>query len=311
MCMAYIDYYKVLGVEKSATPEQIKKAYKKLARKYHPDLNPDDRSAHSKFQAINEANAVLSDPDKRAKYDKYGEHWEHADEFEKERAQYASYSQAHSGDFDFGSMFGEEPFSTRGGGFSDFFESLFGAKTKRGRRGLKGQDYHSELQLTLQEASQTHKRVLNINGKSVRITIPAGVYDGQEIRLVGYGEPGSTKEQSGDLYITFKILPDQNFRREGNDLYTTVQLDLYTAILGGEVDVQIFSEKLRLKVKELTQNGAMVRLRGKGFPVYKKDGERGDLIVTYNVTLPKMLSKEERELFRQLKSLSGEVKGER
>ena len=304
MHMAYIDYYKVLGVEKSATPEQIKKAYKKLARKYHPDLNPDDKSAHSKFQAINEANEVLSDPEKRAKYDKYGEHWEHAEEFEKQRAQYANYSQTHQGDFDYGSMFGEEPFSANGDGFSDFFESLFGSQSRRRRANFKGQDYYSELELSLLQASQTHKRVLNINGKSVRITIPAGVYDGQEIRLPGYGAPGATKEQSGDLYITFRILPDPNFVREGNDLYTTVNLDLYTAVLGGQVVVQTLSEKLRLKVKELTQNGAKVRLRGKGFPVYKKEGERGDLIVTYNVEMPKTLSSRERELFVQLKSLS-------
>lgn len=304
MHMAYIDYYKVLGVEKSATPEQIKKAYKKLARKYHPDLNPDDKSAHSKFQAINEANEVLSDPEKRAKYDKYGEHWEHAEEFEKQRAQYANYSQTHSGDFDYGSMFGEEPFSVNGDGFSDFFESLFGAQARRRRANFKGQDYYSELELSLYQASQTHKRVFNINGKSVRITIPAGVYDGQEIRLPGYGAPGATKEQSGDLYITFRILPDPNFVREGNDLYTTINLDLYTAVLGGQVVVQTLSEKLRLKVKELTQNGAKVRLRGKGFPVYKKDGERGDLIVTYNVEMPKALTVKERELFMQLKGLS-------
>lgn len=302
--MAYIDYYKVLGVEKSATQEQIKKAYKKLARKYHPDLNPDDKSAHTKFQAINEANEVLSDPEKRTKYDKYGEHWEHAEEFEKQRAQYANYSQAHQGDFDFGSMFGEEPFSSSGEGFSDFFESLFGSAGRRRKRNFKGRDYHSELQLSLLEASQTHKRILNIDGKSVRITIPAGVYDGQEIRLPGYGAAGATKEQNGDLYITFKILPDSNFKRVGNDLYTTVSLDLYTAILGGEVVIQNLTEKLRLRVKELTQNGARVRLRGKGFPIYKQDGKRGDLIVTYSVELPATLSDRERELFLQLKSLS-------
>ena len=247
---------------------------------------------------------MLSDPEKRAKYDKYGEHWEHAEEFEKQRAQYADYSQAHRGDFDYGSMFGEEPFSANGDGFSDFFESLFGAQSRRRRANFKGQDYYSELELSLYQASQTHKRVLNINGKSVRITIPAGVYDGQEIRLPGYGAPGATKEQNGDLYITFKILPDPNFVREGNDLYITVNLDLYTAVLGGQVVVQTLNEKLRLKVKELTQNGAKVRLRGKGFPVYKSEGERGDLIVTYSVEMPKTLTEKERELFVQLKSLS-------
>lgn len=302
--MAYIDYYKVLGVEKSATPEQIKKAYKKLARKYHPDLNPDDKSAHTKFQAINEANEVLSDSKKRAKYDKYGEHWEHAEEFEKQRAQYANYSQAHQGDFDFGSMFGEEPFTASGDGFSDFFESLFGNAGRRRKNNFRGRDLHSELKLSLHEASLTHKRVLNVNGKNIRITIPAGVYDGQEIRLPGYGAPGATKEHSGDLYITFRILPDSDFERVGNDLYTTVSLDLYTAILGGEVVVQNLTEKLRLRVKELTQNGARVRLRGKGFPIYKQDGKRGDLIVTYSVVMPTSITEKERELFQQLKSLS-------
>ncbi len=302
--MAFIDYYKVLGVEKSATQEQIKKAYKKLARKYHPDLNPDDSSAHAKFQAINEANEVLSDPEKRAKYDKYGEHWEHADEFKNQRAQYADYSRTHQGDFDFGSMFGEEPFASSRGGFSDFFETLFGSPGRRRRRVYKAADLQAELQLSLLQASQTHKQILNVNGKNVRITIPAGVADGQKIRLSGYGEPGPTKEQSGDLYITFRILPDSSFKRVDNDLYTTVTLDLYTAVLGGEVVVEALNERLRLKVKELTQNGARVRLRGKGFPVYKQDGVRGDLIVTYSVMIPKTLSVKERELFLQLKGLS-------
>ena len=318
--MAYIDYYKVLGVDKNATQDDIKKAFRKLARKYHPDLNPNDPSAKDKFQEINEANEVLGDPEKRKKYDEYGEHWKHADEFEKQKQQYGtggfggraggfgsdgngSYWYSSNGEEGFG---GGGGFGGNAGGFSDFFEELFGhlgagAGSGRGA-GFRGQDYNAELQLSLREAAVTHKQVLNVNGKNIRITVPAGIANGQTIKLRGHGAPGVNGGPDGDLYITFVIPDDPVFKRLGNDLYVTAPLNLYTAVLGGEETVDTLNGKVKLKVKPEIQNGTKVRLKGKGFPVYKEEGKFGDLIVTYNITIPTNLTEHQKELFRQLKN---------
>ena len=291
--MAYIDYYQVLGVDKTASQDDIKKAFRKLARKYHPDLNPNDSSAKDKFQAINEANEVLSDPEKRKKYDEYGEHWKHADEFEAQKRARQEYSSD-----------GQE-FSGHGGGFSDFFESMFGNRGRGGANaGFRGQDYHADLNLSLRDAAQTHKQVLTVNGKNVRITIPAGVANGQVIKLKGYGGEGVNGGPAGDLYITFVIADDSVFKRLGDDLYVDVPIDLYTAILGGDQLVDTLDGKVKLKVKPETQNGTKARLKGKGFPVYKKEGQFGDLIVTYSVKLPTNLTEEQKELFRKLQSMN-------
>lgn len=297
--MEFIDYYKILGVAKTATDDDIKKAYRKLARKYHPDVNPADKEAHKKFQQVNEANEVLSDPEKRKKYDQYGKDWKHADQFEQARRQQGAYGfgggrsegQEFSGDFD-------------GGDFSDFFSSLFGGGGKqRSRQSFKGQDYNAQLQLSLREAATTHQQKLTINEKNVRITVPAGVENGQKIKLKGYGAPGTANGPAGDLYLTFVITPDPVFRRDGADLYTTADVDLYTAVLGGDATVDTLNGKLKLKVPPGAQSGAKVRVKGKGFPVYKKEGEAGDLYVTYQVKIPTSLSEKEKELFTQLAQL--------
>lgn len=303
--MAYIDYYKILGVDKSATQDDIKKAYRKQARKLHPDLNPNDKEAEKQFKQLNEANEVLSNPENRAKYDKYGEHWKHGEEYEKAQQQQRQQYQGgnYGGGFS-GADFGE------GEDFSDFFQSMFGGAgggSKRSSRGsasgkFKGQDVHAELNLNLKDAATTHQQTFDINGKKVRITIPAGVYDGQQIKLKGHGNPGVNDGPSGDLYITFNIDPDPNFERVGDDLKTKVTIDLYTAVLGGEVTVNTLDGNVNLKVKPGTQNGAMVRLKGKGFPVYKKEGQFGDLFVTYDVKLPTNLTDKQKELFEQLKN---------
>lgn len=298
--MAFIDYYNVLGLSKNASEDDIKKAYRKLARKYHPDLNPNDESAQKKFQQINEANEVLSDPEKRKKYDEYGENWKHADEFEKARQQQGTYS---SGGFGDGFNGFEYNFSGNdGAGFSDFFESLFGNMGNKGgrSRGYRGQDYNAELHLSLRDAFQTHKQTLNVNGKNIRITVPAGVSDGQVIKIAQQGGPGMNGGPAGDLYITFKVGNDPDYKRMGNNLYTFVPLNLYTAILGGEVTIDTFSGKVKLVVKPETQNASKVRLKGKGFPVYKQDGKFGDLIITYNIEIPTNLTEEQKELFRKL-----------
>lgn len=303
--MAYIDYYKILGVDKNATQEDIKKAYRKLARKLHPDLNPDDKEAERKFKEINEANEVLSNPENRTKYDKYGEHWKHGEEYEKaqqQQRQYQSQGSNFGGGFS-GADFGE------GEDFSDFFQSMFGGGGGFGRssRGsasgkFKGQDVHAELNLGLRDAATTHQQTFDINGKKVRITIPAGVYDGQQIKLKGHGSPGYNGGPAGDLYITFNIPADPDFERIGDDFKTKVSIDLYTAVLGGDVKVNTLTGSVNLKVKPETQNGVTVRLKGKGFPVYKKEGQFGDLFVTYDVKLPTNLTDKQKELFEQLKN---------
>ncbi len=318
--MAYIDYYKILGVDKSASQDDIKKAFRKLARKYHPDLNPNDPSAKDKFQEINEANEVLSDPEKRKKYDEYGEHWKHADEFEaQKRAQQQAGGYGGAGGFGgagqgfsdgngtyWYSSDGGEGFSGgNAGGFSDFFESMFGHRGRgQGSAGFRGQDFNAELHLSLRDAAQTHKQILTVNGKQVRITIPAGVADGQVIKLKGYGAEGVNGGPAGDLYITFVIAEDPVFKRLGDDLYVDVEVDLYTAVLGGEKVVDTLDGKVKLKIKPETQNGTKVRLKGKGFPVYKKEGQSGDLIVTYSVKIPTNLTEAQKELFRQLQSMN-------
>lgn len=310
--MAFIDYYKVLGVERNVSQDDIKKAYRKMARKYHPDLNKDDPNAKDKFQEINEANEVLSDPEKRKKYDEYGEHWKHADEFKAEREAYqraqerggqsAYWYSVNSDDFMGG--FGRGNAS----GFSDFFEQLFGHGASAGRSGRgynmmsRGGDIEAQMNLSLREAAVTHKQTFSVNGENLRITIPAGIADGQMIKLKGHGEKGSNGAPDGDLYITFQIAPDPEFKREGDDLFTDVDIDLYTAVLGGTVNVKTIDGMVKLKVNPGTQNDTKVRLRGKGFPVYKKEGTFGDLIVTYHVDIPTSLSEKQKELFTQLKN---------
>lgn len=292
--MAFIDYYKILGVDKNATESEIKKAYRKLARKYHPDLNPNDAVAEKKFKEINEANEVLSNAENRKKYDEYGKDWQHAEEFEKaKQQQYYQQNRQHH---------------TTGGfsdsDYSDFFESIFGSQRSQGSRiRYKGQDFNAELHLTLNDVYSTHKRTLTIDGKKIGLTIPAGVKNNQVIKIAGKGGKGINGGPNGDLYIRFIIADHPNFKRDRNDLYTTANISLYRAMLGGEVIVDAFDGKVKLNVKPETQTGTKVKLKGKGFPVYKKEGQYGDLYVTYNVKLPSKLSDKEKELFKELSKL--------
>lgn len=289
--MEFIDYYKTLGLDKKATTEEIKKAYRKLARKYHPDLNPDNAEATLNFQRINEANEVLSDPEKRKKYDQYGKDWEHADEFEKARRAQSTRQQRSRA-------------SQPTGDFSDFFESMFGGSARGGRQvKFRGEDFRATLELPLLQALKTQKQTLTVNGKSIRITIPAGIENGQTIKIPRHGGPGLNGGPNGDLYITFSITDHPDFKRLGNDLYTTVELDLYKAVLGGDLVVNTLDGKVKLKVKPETQNGEQVKLTGKGFPVYKKEGAFGDLYITYYIKIPTGLTDRHRELFTELSNL--------
>ena len=300
--MDFIDYYKILGIEKSAGDTDIKKAYRKLARKYHPDLNPNDEVSKKMFQQINEANEVLSDPEKRKKYDKYGKDWKHADEFEGagQSGQYYRGSGGHrSSPFSGGGEFSESD-------FSEFFESMFGrgGRSSRGQVRYKGQDMNAELRLDLKDVYATHKQTLTVNGKNIRLTIPAGVENGQTIKIAGHGGPGLAGGPNGDLYITFSISNHSDFKRDGNNLYKTEKISLYTAVLGGEVTIDTFDGKVKLKVSPGTQNGTKVKLKGKGFPVYRKEGEFGDLYVTWSISIPTNLTSKEKELFTELSKIS-------
>ncbi len=308
--MAYIDYYKILGIPKNASDKEIKKAYRKLARKYHPDLNPNDKEAEKKFKEINEANEVLGDAENRKKYDKYGENWKHADEIEaqqKARAQ-AGGGQGFSGDF--GGQ-GFEGFSDFGGeeGYSDFFNSMFGGERRGGysrRQNVRyrGSDLNANLSIPMSSTLQDQKQVLEVGDKKIRITIPAGVKDGQSIRIKGKGAPGSNGGPNGDLYLTFKIINDTEFNRTGDNLQKRVTIDLYKAVLGGEVQVEtIEGKKVKLNVKPGTQNGTKVKLSGKGMPKYQKKGQYGDLIISYKVLIPTDLTAKEKELFEELQKL--------
>lgn len=300
--MDFIDYYKVLNLDKSASEADIKKAYRKLARKLHPDLNPNDKDAQVKFQQINEANEVLSDPEKRKKYDQYGKDWQHADAFEQAR-QSQGQGRAYQGGNPFGGFSGSADFG--GGDFSDFFSSMFGGGRSGGARQsqFRGQDYKSELHLSLRSAAETHKQTISVNGKNIRITVPAGVANGQEVKLKGHGGQGVNNGPNGDLYITFVIATDPEFKRVGDNLYLNKEISLFTAILGGDVMVDTLDGKVKLKVKPETQNGTQVRLKGKGFPIYKKEGKFGDLIITYSVKIPTDLTEEQKEGFRKLAEL--------
>lgn len=299
--MTFVDYYKILGIDKTATTKDIKNAYRKLARKHHPDLNPNDADAKKNFQLVNEANEVLSDPEKRKKYDEYGENWQHAEEFEKQK-QYQ-----HSESSGPGSRRASNSGAQYGGDFSDFFESMFGGAGGGGRgRQMKyrGEDYTSELHLELVDAYTTHKQTISVNGQKIRITVPAGIENGQIIKIPGHGGPGVNGGPNGDLYITFTIANHSIFKRLGNNLYATIDLDLYTAVLGGELILDTLNGQVKLKVKAETQNGSKVKLKGKGFPIYKNEGQFGDLLLTYSIQIPTNLSDQQKELFAQLSKLN-------
>jgi len=288
--MPFIDYYKTLGLSKTATQKEIKTAYRKLARKYHPDVNPDNKEAEVKFKEINEANAVLSAPENRKKYDKYGKDWKHGEEQERTQQQHRQSNQQNYSN--------EE--------YSDFFDSMFGGGRSY-RQGsspkYKGQDFNAELHLNLKVVFTSQKQVLIVNRKNIRLTIPAGVENGQVIKINGKGGAGINGGPNGDLYIKFIIDNDTPFKREGNQLYQDVNLDLYTSILGGKIEIDTFSGRVKLKIKPETKNETKVKLKGKGFPIYKKEGEFGDMIITYHIKSPSNLSEKEIALFKELQKI--------
>jgi curved DNA-binding protein len=321
--MDYQDYYKTLGVDKKASAAQIKKAYRKLARQHHPDMNPGDKKAEERFKQINEAYEVLSDPERRRKYDQLGASYQQyrrtgGDPRGFDWSQWASggmggqpggarVREAYSGNLD--DLFG-------GGGFSDFFSSIFGgadagqdvfrrAGTRGSRassaQGVRGQDYEQEIEITLEEAFAGTTRALSKDGQRLEVKIPPGAKTGTKVRLVGQGTSG-IGGPAGDLYLVVKVLPHQEFERDGDDLRCDLPVDLYTAILGGEAVVHTLSGDVKLKIVPETQSGRAIRLSGQGMPRLR-DKTRGDLVVKVRVMIPQELSERERELFRELSKL--------
>jgi curved DNA-binding protein len=321
--MEYKDYYKTLGVGKNAQSDEIKKIYRKLARQYHPDMNPGNKTAEEKFKEINEAYEVLSDPEKRKKYDQFGSQWQQytrsggqPQDFDwsqwTARPGGGSYTRTVTQE-DLEQMFGGSFGGSTGfGGFSDFFEALFGGLGRqpggvyqpRGARASRGQDSEHTVQISLEDALRGTTISLEWEGgKRIEAKIPAGVKTGSRIRLSGQGPTGAGGCPAGDLYLKVEVLPHTSFTRDGDDLKTSVPLDLYTAILGGSIQVPALERSVELTIPPETANGKVFRLRGLGMPNLKNPQERGNLYVTVQVQLPYNLSQQERELFQKLREL--------
>lgn len=305
MAVTYQDYYKQLGVSRDAKPEEISKAFKKLARKYHPDLNPGDKKAEEKFKEINEAYEVLKDPEKRKLYDQYGSDWKQGEQFNQARQ--GGYS---TGGFDFGGA------GMGGADFSEFFENLFGGGGRTGgfgdegfggfrSRPRRGRDVEAELPLTLQEVMKGGKRTVTLQmptgPKTLEISVPVGVKDGARLRLSGQGDPSSSGGQPGDLYLRIKYLPNSAFRVEGQDLHTEVRLSPWEAVLGAKVAVPTLDGAVELKIPAGTSSGRKFRIPGKGMGSASK---RGDLLVKVMITVPSTLTSEEKELWEKLSEIS-------
>jgi curved DNA-binding protein len=315
--MDYKDYYKVLGVSKTATEQEIKKAYRQLARKYHPDANPGDKRAEERFKEINEANEVLSDTEKRRKYDQFGAQWQQYERMggnpqdfwrQQQGGQPGGASTRTVSPEEFQQMFGGGA-----GGFSDFFEMLFGGARPSGGAGpaagarpsRRGQDAEHGVEITLEEAFRGATRTLQVDGERVEVTIPRGVKTGSRVRVAGKGAPGLGGAGRGDLYLRVQVLPHARFGREGDDLRLRLPIDLYTLVLGGESQVPTLDQPVLLTIPPGTVNGKVFRLRGLGMPNLHKPDQRGDLMVIAEAQLPQDLSEGERRLFEQLRAARG------
>ena len=313
------DYYEILGVSKTATTEEIKKAYRKLAAKYHPDKNPGDKHAEEMFKQINEAHSVLTDPEKRKLYDRFGENWKQFENMdEKTRQQYEKYQQyqkyGHAGagngehfEWAFGDIFSDAFGSGIG---DDFFSSIFGGhkhspfgREYRRTYPMAGQDLHAELEISLEEAYHGTTKLFRIDGQTIKLKIKPGTKDGQILKLKGKGGPGLNGGPNGDLLITVRLKPHPLFRRVGDDLHMDLPIDLYTAVLGGSLQIQTLKGKVKVNIPAESDNGKIIRLPGLGMPRDANKTSFGDLYLKLNVQLPRNLTQKEKELFAQLARL--------
>ncbi|NBC82621.1 MAG: DnaJ domain-containing protein [Bacteroidetes bacterium] len=318
--MHYKDYYNILGVSKNSSKEDIKKAYRKLAVKYHPDKNPNDKNAENRFKEIGEAYAVLIDPEKRKKYDHLGANWQ----------QYENAGAGFNGNFDWSQFGGSggrschfegdlgDIFGDTGGNFSDFFNAFFGNMGGSGGRNnsrsqrfnqsgrFKGLDLQTNMEISLHEAYHGTSRLLHVNGEKLRIKTKPGAYNGQKLRIKGKGDKGVSGGQNGDILVNIIVLPDPQYNLEGNNLVKDVMVDLYTAVLGGKVQIDTLAGKVNMPVKKGTQSGTRLRLKGKGMPHYNNPKMFGDLIVRLHVEIPRDLSREEEKMFKELQSVQKE-----
>lgn len=311
--MEFKDYYKILGVDKTATQDEIKKAYRKLAMKYHPDRNPGDKSAEEKFKEITEANEVLSDPEKRKKYDMLGANWKNYQHtgrgFDDFFSQFGGQRRNNDGSaFEFASDF-SDLFGNLGG-FSDFFESFFGGRSRSRESnfnfGNKSKssaiDVEADLNITLEDAINGTERQINVEGKKLKVKINPGIKDGQKLRLKNLGRSRVSGGPKGDLYLNIHILKHPFYEIKDNDLYFNLDIDLYTAILGGRENIKnLDGKKISLTIPEGTESGKILRLRNLG--MIKEDGSRGDLFIKVHVTIPKNLTEEEKNLFKKLRDM--------
>lgn len=301
------DYYSILGVTKSATAEEIKKSFRKMAVKYHPDKNPGNKDAEEKFKEINRAYEVLSDPEKRKKYDKYGENWERVEQsgYTGEQGRQSPFS---SGEGEQSFFFeGDPSYFGQGGDFSDVFENYFrkqggGRRKSSGNARYRGSDLQAEITIPLEEAYHGAPKTFAVNKENIRIRLKPGVYDGQVIKLAGKGNPGMNGGPAGDLFIAIHVLPHPVYKREGNNIKQSVLIDLFTAVLGGEKEVSTLTGPVKVKIPAGQQNDKILRLKGKGMPVYDQPGKFGDLFVQVQVEIPEHLTEEQKELFQQLKA---------
>lgn len=298
--MDYKDYYKILGVDKKASQAEIKKAFRTLAVKYHPDKNPDNKTAEEQFKLANEANEVLGNPEKRKKYDELGENWQ---QYEKQGNQQGGspFGGNQGGQYRYESN-GNDTFGQAD--FSDFFEQFFSGGGRSGgerSQNRKGGDYETEMEITLEEAYQGTSRTIQVDSEKLRITTKPGSYNDQQLRIKNKGAKGSSEDNRGDLFVRIKVKNNPEFIRKGDDLYHTQTIDLYTAILGGEVLVSTLSGQVKIKIAEGTQNGKSIRLKGKGMPIYDKKDIFGNFYLEIKVQIPDKLTDKQRELFEQLK----------
>ena len=317
--MDYKDYYQVLGVEKTSSEKEIKRAFRRLARQCHPDVNPDDPQAEERFKEINEAYEVLSDQGKRQKYDQLGADWQRFQQTGGRPGDYnwGRWTSGRPGDgvhVRHGTPEDMEDLFGGSGAFSDFFSQVFGGMGGgRGGGGFqyqmrpqRGQDFEQPVEITLQEAHQGTTRVLQKESQRLEIKIPPGAKTGTRVRMSGEGAPGPAGGPAGDLYLRVTVLPDPGFERKGDDLHTSLSVDLYTMVLGGEVHVPTLTGKVVLTIPAGTQNGRAFRLRGKGMPHLRQSGESGDLYAKVEVRLPANLTARQQELFEELQRCAGE-----